>query len=722
MKRLHLLVLKSFIGPFVLIFFIVLFILLMQFLWRYIDDLVGKGLELKVIAELLVYTSSSLVPMALPLAILMSSLMTFGNMGEFYELTAIKASGISLQRIMMPLVVLIIMLSIGAFFFANEVLPFTNLKMRSLLYDVRNQRPEIQIAPGSFYNGIEGYSLRVDEKDPNTNMLYDIKIYDHSHRRGNTSVIIADSGKMIVTSDERYLIFTLYKGYSYNEVESDRKTRKNNSYPHRYDTFDEQEMIIELVGFSLTRTDENLFRNHYSMLNLSQLEFMADSIKKEISRKEVTLAKSLIKGNYFRKRNHSKPREKNPTEISDTFALKKYIPPDFRFVDDSNRINPKKAMFRSRNSSGMKTLNHRTFDSHEFTDTMNAQTKIPVGKKTSFQPKADTFKQASAVYYDSLITQLTIKEKNIIFREALSYARSARTYVVNSIQSIKSKTKRLRRLEIETHRKFTIAFSCFVFLLIGAPLGAIIRKGGLGLPLVLSTLFFIFYYIISLMGEKFVRESILPDYQGMWISTAVFFVVGLFLTYKATTDAAILNVDTYTKFLRTLVGIRNKTILEVLEQESRTESVKSIKHEKIILSLSSFRETIYELNEDINTRIRFSGYLLSLVGLREINNVILFERLYKNIIHSIKQSDLFQDHAIQIKLSEFPNFKYQNYVDQKVMLFIRLLLLLIPPVTVAVLARHYIQFLMLKARLKNIDLLAEDLMLLIKKTELFKNQ
>ncbi len=713
----------------------------MQFLWRYIDELVGKGLELKVIAELLVYTSSSLVPMALPLSILMSSLMTFGNMGEFYELTAIKASGISLQRVMMPLMILIILISIGAFFFANEVLPFTNLKMRSLLYDVRNQRPEIQIVPGSFYNGIEGYSMRVDKKNPATNMLYDVKIYNHSEHRGNTNVIVADSGRMIVTADERFLIFTLYKGYSYNEVESDRRSRRNKTYPHRYDTFDEQEMIIELVGFSLTRTDENLFKNHYTMLNLYQLGMMADSVKLEINNKEQRLARTLINGNYFRKRNNYSKRRKEPINFNDSISRSNdsILTPGFNFAENSSRMAIKGLIAKQKKSSEYEvrfpdsvyeefsdtllpdSSDQEYIDSLTFADKMDDYPEMPVDSPTIKEHMVDTFPQATANFCDSLISLLTLKEKENIYSEALSYARSARSYVANTTLSIESKIKHLRRFEIETQRKFTIAFSCFVFLLIGAPLGAIIRKGGLGLPLVLSTLFFIFYYVISLMGEKFVRESYLPAYQGMWISTTVFFIVGAFLTYKATTDAAILNIDTYANFFKKLIGVRKKSIIEVIEKESRANLGKRIKHDKIIVSLASFRDTISELNEDVNTRIKFMGYLLSLVGLREISNIVLFERLYKNIIYSIKQSDLYEHKDIHLKLNEFPHFKYQNYVDQKAFLFIRLILLLIPPITLIILIRHYVQFLMLKARLNSIDQLTYDLIRLIKKTDLINN-
>ncbi len=212
-------------------FFIVLFLLLMQFLWRYIDELVGKGLEFKIIGELMLYAASSLVPLALPLAILLSSLMTFGNMGEFYELTAMKSSGISLRRIMFPLIILVFLISVGAFVFANNVLPVTNLKMKSLLYDVRNQQPGVQITEGVFYNGIANYSIRVNRKDPNTNVMYDIKIYDHSSRKGNVVVIVADSGTMKMTADRRNLVVTLWDGYKYEEIDEKKRKKERQVSP-----------------------------------------------------------------------------------------------------------------------------------------------------------------------------------------------------------------------------------------------------------------------------------------------------------------------------------------------------------------------------------------------------------------------------------------------------------------------------------------------------------
>ncbi len=686
MKRLHVLILRSFIGPFILIFFIVLFILLMQFLWRYIDDLVGKGLEFKVIAELLLYTSSSLVPMALPLAILMASLMTFGNMGEFYELTAIKSSGISLQRIMIPLIILVIFISIGAFFFANEVLPYTNLKMRSLLYDVRNQRPEIQILPGSFYNGIDGYSLRVERKNPSTNMLYDVKIYDHSQGRGNVSVIIADSGKMIVTEDERDLIFTLYNGYSYNELEDERNYRKKRTYPHRFDQFDEEQIIIELVGFSLTRTDENLFRNHYSMLDLEQLGAMKDSINSDIGNKEDMLNNTLVNNNYFRKR--------NPVYYK-------------KEIDRVKRDSIKSGLSKTRRQNLLHT------DVGIITE---GQIEKPLEIKAKRKPVTNDFNSDPEVY-KNLFDKLTLREKNDILGTALSYARSARTYVVSTANTIDAKTRNLRRFEIEWHRKFTLSFACFIFLFIGAPLGAIIRKGGLGFPLVISTLFFIFYYIISLMGEKIVRESGLADYQGMWLASVVFLITGIFLTYKATTDAAMLNFETYSNLIRKYLGIKRTNIVDALQKEMMIVKTRKVKYEKLIASLSSFHDNINEALENIAARLSLGGYLVSLAGFRESSNILLFERLYKNIIRSIMESDLIEDRSIRSKLTEFPNFKYNNYLDLKWRLYLRLVLLLIPPFTIIILVRHYIQLLTLRSKLQNINQLVNDLVMLLMKSE-----
>jgi lipopolysaccharide export system permease protein len=476
LKRLHLLILKSFFGPFLLTFFIVIFVLVMQFLFKYINDLIGKGLEFKIVGEFMLYLSTSMVPLALPLALLMAALMTFGNLGEFNELTALKSSGISLQRIMMPLLIITILLSIGAFYFSNYVLPVANLKMRSLLYDIQRQRPEFQILEGVFYNGIEGYSIRIGDRNHKSGILYDLRIYDHTKKHGNTNVTYADSGKMKLTEDERYLVITLYNGRSYNELEPEKQNRRDFTYPQRRDKFQEQVMTIEMKGFELNRTDESLFRGNYNMMSLAQLRHVEDSILTDVDEINKGLINTLNRSTYV----------------------------NFRRAIGKPNPNP-----------------------------------------------GDTLKPSVLVLNaDSLFRTMKNTHKIQVTTQAITQARSSLNYVTTSFVNTDSKIRRLRRYQIEIQRKFTLSFACFIFFFIGAPLGAIIRKGGLGMPTVISVLFFLMYYVISLSGEKFVRESMVSPFQGMWISAAVLLPIGVFLTYKAATDAAIMNMETYTNFFR----------------------------------------------------------------------------------------------------------------------------------------------------------------------------
>ncbi len=474
-KRLHILLLKSFAGPFALTFLIVIFIMVMQFLFKYINELIGKGLEFPVVSEFILYLTASMVPMALPLAILMAALMTFGNLGEYYELTAMKSSGISLVRIMLPLIILIVLMSIGSFAFSNYVLPVANLKMRSLLYDIQRKRPAFNIVEGIFYNGIEGYSMRIDKKDPNTNMMYGIRIYDHTERKGNNRVTVADSGFMKVSADDTYLIFTLYNGRSYNEIEPDRKNRKDFTFPHRKDFFKEQSLLIELTGFGLDRTDESLFKSNYSMMSLSMLEHYEDSFKTEINKIYNGLETSLSQRTYYSNRRSGPARTLHPA----------------------------------------------------YTDSLVYRLNV-----------------------DSLFSELPERSRIQTVEAALSQARASMNFISTSESNSSSKVARLRKYQIEIHRKFTLAFACLIFFFIGAPLGAIIRKGGLGMPSVISVLFFLAWYVLFMSGEQLARESAWSPFMGMWLSSAILLPIGIWLTWKSMTDAALLEMDTYSSFIR----------------------------------------------------------------------------------------------------------------------------------------------------------------------------
>lgn len=461
-------------------FFIAMFILLMQFLWKYIDDLVGKGLEWNVIAELLLYASAGLVPMALPLSTLLASLMTLGNLGENNELLAMKSAGISLPRIISPLIFVTILISISAFFFSNNVLPYTNLKITTLLYSVKNQKPELAIKEGVFTNLVEGYSIKVGDKDTKTGLMKRIMVYDHSKDEGNLVVTWADSGYMQVTSDQKHLIATLYSGYSYEEMQEGRGMRRTamRKFPARKQKFEEQVVIFQLEGFGLQRTDEDLFKNNYQVLNLKQLEESRDSLQHELKIREKNFYRNLTRYNLFR----------NPSP----------------FRDD-------------------------------------------VEKK--FTCKLDC---------DSLFNNLPTDQKRITIEKAVGNARSAKGYISSTKDEFFSKGKYIARHKIEWNRKFSLSFACFVFFFIGAPLGAIIRKGGLGMPVVVSVFFFIIYYVITLTGEKFARELIWHPAAGMWISSFILLPLGIFLSYKATTDSVIMNTDFYIEAAKKFLTFRKK--------------------------------------------------------------------------------------------------------------------------------------------------------------------
>lgn len=480
MKTLHRFVLKSYLGPLVMTFFIAMFILLMQFLWKYIDDLVGKGLEWNVIVELLMYASAGLVPMALPLATLLASLMTLGNLGENNELLAMKSAGISLPRIMVPLIFVTIFISVGAFFFSNNILPYTNLKISTLLYSVKQQKPELIIKEGVFTNLIEGYSIKVADKDPKTSLLKRVLIYDHSTDVGNNSVTYADSGYMKPTSDQKFMVATLFSGYTYKEVAESKGSRKTTTgkLPAQKQKFEKQVIVFELRGFGLQRADESFFKDSYQVLNLSQLSATKDSLSAALDIQSQAFSSNISKNSLMR----------NPNW---------YI------------------------------------------------------RNTPVEP---TYK----INIDSLYTALPKSQQQIAVQRALDYARSSKSYITSTKEEFFHKKKYIARHQIEWNRKFTLSFACFVFFFIGAPLGAIIRKGGLGMPVVISVLFFIVYYIITISGEKFARELMWDPAMGMWVSSFILLPLGIFLSYKATNDSAIMNADFYIEAAKKLISLKSK--------------------------------------------------------------------------------------------------------------------------------------------------------------------
>ena len=503
MKKLDTFVLKSFIGPLILTFFIVLIILILQFLWMYVDDLAGKGLEIKILAELIFNFSLSFVPMALPLAILLASLMTFGNMGEFSELTALKSSGIPLKRIIMPLVFLVAVLSVVSFFFSNNVLPYANRRARTLLYDIRQKRPDINLQAGTFNNDIDGFSIKVTAKDPVTNRLDKIFIYDHRENEGNTFVTYADSGYMRVTPDESAMEMVLYNGYSYKEMTDKSEGASAKKFPFRKDTFKEQTLIVPLSGFDLERTEIDLFKSNSSMKNISQLTHDIDSLNKRYN-----------------------------TKVSD--HIKEFS----------------EAFLYSVRSSIRKTA-------------------TPPVQQTSVK---ETLPFKVRAVYDSL----SVQEKRMVLSKALAQIRQGSSYVTTQNKVLHNDIKFIKGFEISWNEKFTMSIACIVFFLIGAPLGAIIRKGGLGTPAVISVLFFVIWYVVSITGKKLVEEDLVGTFSGMWASTYILLPIGIFLTYKASTDSVIMNIDTYLTFFKKIKDYLYRIIISGTRNDQAFEEQKTI--------------------------------------------------------------------------------------------------------------------------------------------------
>ncbi len=464
-------------------FFIVVFVLLMQFLWRYVGDLVGKGLDIKVLGEMLFYASFGVLPYAFPLAMLLASIMTFGALGENYELVAMKSAGISLFRIMKPLIFIAALVTFLAFYVANNILPSTNLKFTTLMYSVKQQRPELVLQEGVFTNEIDDYSILVGDKDNKTNLLKDLLIYDHTQNKTNESVTKADSGYLRITEDKKYMVLTLYNGVNYAE-EQPNDRRDVNKRPFRRDKFAEQTIRVRVNNFGFNRRDEGVFKNMYRMLNIKQLSLMTDTLKE----------------NY-------------QNQVRD------YL---------------------------MQIEINRTMSMHVFNYTIQWDSL-----KHQNIPAPD-----SIFNFDTFFDGIDKWKKAEITMNALDKARSNR-YNLNLYQGqITERKRNINKYVMESHKKFTLSFAVFIFFFVGAPLGAIIRKGGLGMPVVVSILLFIAYYIVSMTGEKSAREDVWSMFTGMWFSTFIFFPIGAWLSYKAVTDSAIMSAETYTKLLGRISSAR----------------------------------------------------------------------------------------------------------------------------------------------------------------------
>ena len=480
MKKLDQFILKSFVGPFFAILLVVVFILVMQFLWLYIDELVGKGLSLKVILEFLGWGSVTMLPLSLPLATLLASMMTLGTLGENNELLAIKAAGISLQRVMIPLGICCALISVGAFFISNDLIPVAYNKIYTLRDDIGKTKDEIKIPTGTFYNGIDGYILRVNERDDETGMMHGVMVYNHTGNKGNTSLTLADSALMKMSKDKSYLNFVLFNGSNYEET-NEKKFRDTTLQFQKID-FSRQEMFIPLENYAFQKSDSSRFDDQVKSMNLKQLYHDQDSIGK--------LSLTAKNENYD-------------------------------------------ALRRS-----------RTLIYNSQLDTAGKE-----GRSTNFN---EDVTQWRSIEMEITAVGKAKKAAEDMQMVLTSYSRERFQY-----------TFKLRNIDIEILKKFALAIACFVFFFIGAPLGALIRKGGLGTPAIISVLFFVAYWVIDISGTKLARDGAVGPFHGVFFSSYVLLPTGLFLTWKAINDASIFNMDLiksgFKKLISKIMGKTRKT-------------------------------------------------------------------------------------------------------------------------------------------------------------------
>jgi lipopolysaccharide export system permease protein len=599
MKKLDKLILGSFIGPFFLTFVVVDFILLTVNMLKYFDEIFGKGLGFMIYIELISYFVISISPMALPLAVLLSSLMTFGNLGEHFELTAIKSSGISLIRALRPLFIFVVFLTILAYLSNNYLVPKVNLKTFSLLYDIRMKSPALDIKEGIFYAGIPNYSIKVNQKLDDTR-LRDIIIYDHSEGQGNINVILADSGRMESFFNDRYMRLVLYNGVSYKESRSSRGISEK-PVDFSRTNFSENHIVFNLESFQLNRTPEDLWSTNRSIKNIAQLKEGLDSMENEINSliyynylttessytyfgrnqkinppSDITEKKAAydsLKNKRIRERKQKETDiqsdlraftsgndslnfiQGNPEEgIIDSLPILEYA----KFATDS--INPeRKPNGKSTTKSAQLPegfRSRREFIKNDSANRNNVITTTPVKTSKTYQTLTE-FSPEMKTKLDSIIdaSGYIPRAANV----AMNNARTIKNNFSTKLVQIDNLKREYRRFQIAWYQKYTTALACIVMFLIGAPLGAIIKKGGLGMPVLISIIFFIIYYMLTITGEKWAKEGITTPLFGTFFSIIVLLPFGFFFLRQARKDARLFEADMYIEFFKKLQkSIKNK--------------------------------------------------------------------------------------------------------------------------------------------------------------------
>jgi lipopolysaccharide export system permease protein len=546
MKKIDKLVLDAFIGPFLITFFVVVFILLNINMLKYFDDIIGKGLDTLILAQLFFYFAIFTVPTAMPLAVLLSSLIAFGNLGEHFELTAIKSSGVSLVRVLVPIFFFVIVLTGIAFYANNNLVPKAALEAYSLLYDIKQKKPALDLREGAFYNGIDDISIKVDKKFPEDEAaLKGVIVYDHRQNDGNKKVMVADSGRMYTVLNERYLKFELFEGYDYSEGMAEQKdlgggkNGKNESLSKT--KFSKMQVVFDLSSFALQTTDKKWFQGNRIMRNLSELDMDIDSVKREVLAQRLNhyLYKPTYFNFYMKKDSLIMPKEIYKQKLyRDSVAKIPYLD---RMRKDSLQQRPApltpKDSAEVKNSKAVKR------------EVVNAMAQRKQAAKRNLKPvktvtakpilMSDSARRAKA---DSILNAPLTRET---IQAATNLARQTKSQLSNANVTIDNFQKELAVFEIQWHKILANSFACIAMFLIGAPLGAIIKKGGLGVPFLVSIFFFIIYYVITMQGEKLAKQETVSVAVGVWAADAILLMIGLVFLRQARIDARLFEADFY---------------------------------------------------------------------------------------------------------------------------------------------------------------------------------
>ena len=585
LKKIDKLLIISFAPPFIVTFFIALFVFIMSFLWTYIDEIVGKGADIFMLSELIFYLSVSLVPTSLPIAVLISSVMVMGNLSERYELTSIKSAGVPLLRTMRPLMYLAFGISIFSYICSDMLIPVANLQFKTRLYDIRRNKPTLNLEEGVFNYDFKGFVMYIGEKAEDGRSIKDVLIYDHNSYNNNTSPrILANDGEMYTTPDEAFFVMTLRNGTQYQEVAQTGKDKgKEESYPFMRIEFDEWSKVFDLDQFNINESDRRVYKSHHAMLSRRQLTTALDSLgiaiynkkaataniavksfkplntKLKVEYKEMPSAKKLnedLKKNYSskeKKKKQSASAKKKATEKASTQKQEKPV--------TKPKAKPAKQQVKNKSLSKSKAKPTKVTDMTK----AKASDKLKNIQQRSPKPKSTT-KLAEQVIdeplesYASFVELFAKNDQQTLVAKAKSSAKNMGSQISASNKSL----HRLKETEVkhifELHSKYTLALACFIFLFIGAPMGAIIRKGGFGFPILIAIFFFVIFTVLNIFCKK-VAESLVIDPMFLaWLPIIIIFPIGLFLTYRAMQDRKVVDFDLLTQKIVSIFKRGKKTL------------------------------------------------------------------------------------------------------------------------------------------------------------------